>query len=308
MDDLVVGTGSIGQILGFHLANAGRQVGVLVRPAHAAQARSGYQLYRLSRLRGPVSEHFLPDRVVEDVALLEPGDWDAIWLCVASNGLRGLDLGLLRARSSSSAIVLIAQGVRDRMVLEKYWPAEQIVVVAPQLFAFSGSLADPGQPDGTTSYWTPPGTAWLVSGTAERTGAVTQALRQGGLKTKAGAAHMLVAVNIPLVARVEAAGWSLRAARRDLRTASLAAGEAVGIVAAVHEAKPVPAIMRSAAGMRVAVTGLRLLAPFDFERYIQVHFTKVGAQTRLMLDDLIDEGATRGLPVTQLRKLRASLP
>jgi hypothetical protein len=308
MDDLVIGGGSIGQILGFHLSKAGRQVGVLVRPARAGQARSGYQLHRLSRLRGPVSGRFQPDRVVDDIALLEPDDWDVIWLCVASTGLHGLDLEQLRARAGSSTIVLIAQGVRDRTVLENHWPAEQIVMVAPQLFAFSGSLADPGQLDGTTSYWTPPGTAWLVSGAADRAGAVTQALSRGGLKTKAGTAHMLVAVNIPMVARVESAGWSLRAARRDLGAASLAAGEAVGIVAAVHGAKSPPAIMTSPAVMRAAVSGLSLLAPFDFERYLQVHFTKVGQQTRLMLDDLIDEGATRGMPVSHLRKLRASLP
>jgi hypothetical protein len=52
---------------------------------------------------------------------------------------------------------------------------------------------------------------------------------------------------------------------------------------------------------------LSLLAPFDLERYLRHHFTKVGEQTRLMLDDLIGEGAARGLPVTRLRRLRASL-
>ena len=130
MDDLIIGAGSVGQVLGLHLSDAGRHVGVLVRPSHAAQARSGYQLRRLRRLRGPVHGRFL---------------------------------------------------------------------------------------------------------------------------------------------------------------------------------KPPPAIARSAAGMRAALSALSLLAPFDLERYLRHHFTKVGEQTRLMLDDLIGEGAARGLPVTRLRRLRASL-
>jgi hypothetical protein len=312
MDDLIIGAGSVGQVLGLHLSGTGRDVGVLVRPAHAAQARSGYQLRRLRRLRGPVDGRFLPDRVIDDIALLHPGDWNAIWLCVSSTGLRGLGLEQLRARAISPTIVLTSQGVHDRAVLESHWPAEQVVLAAPQFFAFPRPPADPGRPDAVTSCWTPPGAAdWQVSGTGGRASAVAGALRQGGLKVKStqvhGAAEMLAAANIPLAAQVESAGWSLRAARRDLGAVSLAASEAAGIVAAVHGAKPPPAIARSAAGMRAALSALSLLAPFDLERYLRHHFTKVAAQTRLMLDDLIGEGAARGLPVTRLRRLRASL-
>jgi Ketopantoate reductase PanE/ApbA len=311
MDDLIIGAGSVGQVLGLHLSDAGRHVGVLVRPAHAAQARSGYQLRRLRRVCGPVHGRFVPDRVIDDITLLHPGDWNAIWLCVSSTGLRGLGLEQLRARAISPTIVLTSQGVHDRAVLENHWPPEQVVLAAPPFFAFPGPPADPGRPDAVTSYWTPPGGAWQVSGTGERASAVAGALRDGRLKVKTtqahGAAVMLAAANIPLAAQVESAGWSLRAARRDLGAVSLAASEAAGIVAAVHGAKPPPAIARSAAGMRAGLSALSLLAPFDLERYLRHHFTKVGEQTRLMLDDLIGEGAARDLPVTRLRGLRASL-
>jgi Ketopantoate reductase PanE/ApbA len=311
MADLIVGAGSVGQVLGLHLSSAGDHVGVLVRPAHVAQARSGYQLRRLRRLRGPVYGRFLPDRVIDDITLIHPGDWNIIWLCVSSTGLRGLGLEQLRARAISSTIVLIAEGVHDRAALENYWPADQVVLAAPLFLAFPGPPADPGHPDTMTSYWTPPGAAWQVNGTGERASAVVEALRQGGLKVKAtqvhGAAEMFAAAVIPLAAQAEAAGWSLRAVRRDLGAASAAASEAAGIVAAVHGAKPPPAIARSTTGMRVALSAMSLLAPFDLGRYLRFHFTKVGAQTRLMLDDLIGEGAARGLSVTHLRELRAGL-
>lgn len=126
----IIGAGSVGQVLGLHLSDAGRHVGVLVRPAHAAQARSGYQLRRLRRLRGPVHGRFLPDRVIDDITLLHPGDWNAIWLCVSSTGLRRLGLEQLRARAISPTIVLTSQGVHDRAVLENHWPAEQVVLAA----------------------------------------------------------------------------------------------------------------------------------------------------------------------------------
>ena len=45
------------------------------------------------------------------------------------------------------------------------------------------------------------------------------------------------------------------------------------------------------------------LVPFDLEAYLRVHFTKVHAQTRLMLEEYVALGRRLGLPVAQLELL-----
>ncbi len=43
------------------------------------------------------------------------------------------------------------------------------------------------------------------------------------------------------------------------------------------------------------------LTPFDLETYLKVHFTKVGAQTRMMMRTYVDLGRSAGLPVEHLQ-------
>ena len=47
--------------------------------------------------------------------------------------------------------------------------------------------------------------------------------------------------------------------------------------------------------------------PFPLEIYLQYHFSKVGVQTRMMLDHWIEEGHRRGLPTGSLQELRSGL-
>ena len=47
--------------------------------------------------------------------------------------------------------------------------------------------------------------------------------------------------------------------------------------------------------------------PLELEPYLEYHFTKVGQQTRDMLDSYIRLGRQHGLPVAQLQQLRSGL-
>jgi hypothetical protein len=312
MNHLIIGAGSVGQALGFYLSRGGACVGVLVRPRQAEQARVGYRLQRLRRLRAPLHQHFGPDEVFDDVTQIRPGGWDVVWLCVPSTALRGDWIEQLRAWTGSAMVASITQDARDRVVLEDHWPAEQIVLVTPSIFAFSPPSQDGSAAPQTTSYWIPPGSAWAASGTHDRARAIADALNAGGLKTNlaktSGGGEMIDALTMPYIAQIESDGWSLHTARRNFRAASAAATEAVTVVAAAHGAKAPAPPARSVLGMRVIMRAFMMLAPFDVERYLRIHFTKTGQQTRLMLDDLITEGAARDLPTTHLRALRASLP
>ena len=53
---------------------------------------------------------------------------------------------------------------------------------------------------------------------------------------------------------------------------------------------------------------LKHVFPFDLQVYLRFHYSKVAAQTRLMLDSYIELGAARRLPVSSLQNLRLALP
>jgi hypothetical protein len=301
---LVVGAGALGQVFGMWLAAGGAQVSYLVKPGREHWADGdGALLYRLRRRGRPVERRLTPYQVVtEPVA----GEWDMVWLCVDSTALPGPWTGELHAATGGATVVTISQAPQDHAVLTRTWPAEQIVQVVPTLLAYQapmpGQVCEPG-----IAYWVPPGAALGVFGTESRARQVIAALRAGGARARrtrrAEASDITAARMMPYIAALENAGWSIAATR--YARAARASREAVAIAAAGHGRRAPLAIPAWAVSLALRV--LPLLVPFDLPRYLETHFTKVSAQTRLMLDGWIAEGAARGLPVTHLTELRAEV-
>ena len=302
MKVLVVGAGALGQVFGMWLAAGGAQVSYLVKPGREHWADGGGALlYRLRRRGRPVEQRLKPYQVVaEPVA----GEWDMVWLCVDSTALPGPWTKDLHAATGGATVVTISQAPQDHAVLTRTWPAEQIIQVMPTLLAFQtplpGQAGEPG-----IAYWTPPGAALGVFGAEPRAQQVIAALRAGGAHARrtrrAGAGDITAARMMPYIAALEKAGWSIAAT--GYARAARASREALAIAAAPHGRRAPLAIPAWAAALALRV--LPLLVPFDLPRYLEAHFTKVSAQTRLMLDGWIAEGAARGLPVTHLTELRA---
>lgn len=300
---LVVGDGALGQVFGLRLGFGGAAVSYLVKPGRTGWADTGRTLYQLRRLGKPVTQELRPEGVHAEIP---DGTWDMVWLCVSSTALRGPWLSDLRNSIGAATVVSIGQDLHDRAVLEEVWPAEQVVQVVPPMLAYSAPLAAEVPAPGI-AYWMPPGSTLKVLG--DRAEAVATALRAGGLRarptTQAGAGEGVAALNMPYMAALEVAGWSLPALLSDVGPAAEASAEAAAIVAAQTGARLSPApkwVMKM--GLRL----LAALAPFDLARYFEAHFSKVADQTRLMLDGWIAEGEARALPVTRLRELRSSLP
>ncbi|GAA2212523.1 hypothetical protein GCM10009850_079850 [Nonomuraea monospora] len=299
---LIVGAGALGQVFGAWLAAAGAQVSYLVRPGR--EGWEGASLYRLRRGRPPVSERVVPHRVISEPPA-EP--FDMVWLCVDSPALRGEWTAALRAATGAATVVTIGQDPGDLSTLARVWPQEQIVQVTPTLLAYHAPL-EREVPAPGVAYWMPPGTAMGVTG--ERAPQVVAALRAGGQRakrvTRAGAGELTAARMIPYIAGLEASGWRLPASGARLRDAGAAVHEAVAVVSAQHGLRAGVSPPSWAVGLALRV--LPWLLPFDLRGYLRTHFTKVSAQTRLMLDGWIAEGSARRLPVGRLSALRDSLP
>lgn len=301
---LIVGAGALGQVFGARLARGGVTVGYLVRPGKERWAADGPAVFRLRRRGRPVAEPLRPDQVITDAAAA--GGWDMVWLCVPSTALRGSWTAELRAGIGGATVVTIGQDPHDLAVLAATWPREQIVQAVPTLLAYQAPLAGEVPAPGI-AYWVPPGTAMAVTGAEERARQVIAALRAGGLRAKRsrrdGAGELMAARMLPYVAALEIAGWRPPG---DLRPATGASREAVAVVAALGGGRP-PRLAVPAWAAALALRLLPGLVPFDLPRYLESHFTKVGAQTRLMLDGWIAEGDARDLPVSRLKQLRHAL-
>lgn len=291
---LIVGAGALGQVFGSWLASGGAQVSYLVKPGREKWADGGVSVSRLRSGRAPVAGRLVPHQVMS-VMRESAGVWDMVWLCVDSGALRGEAIAQLREASAGATIVTIGQDSGDLVTLARLWPEERIVQVTPTMLAFPS-------PSGM-AYWTPPGAAIGVSGA--RAPQVVAALRAGGARARrvqrAGTGEMTAARMIPFIAALEQAGWSLP----RLDDAAAAGREAVAVVAAQHGRRA--ALSAPAWAARLALRALPRLLPFDLWQYLESHFTKVGAQTRLMLDGWIAEGTGRGLPVKHLKVLREGL-
>ncbi|RSM93303.1 hypothetical protein DMB42_52655 [Nonomuraea sp. WAC 01424] len=299
---LIVGAGALGQVFGAWLAAAGAQVSYLVRPGR--EGWEGASLYRLRWGRAPVRERIVPYEVISEPPRVR---WDMVWLCVDSPALRGEWTNALRAVTGTATVVTIGQDPGDLRTLARVWPQGQIVQVTPMLLAYQAPL-DREVPGPGVAYWVPPGSATGVTGA--RAPQVVAALRAGGVRarqvTRAGTGELTAARMIPYIAELESSGWRLPASSRGLRRAAAAVREAVAVVSAQYGLRASLPVPSWAVGLGLRV--LPWLLPFDLRRYLETHFTKVSAQTRMMLDGWIAEGAARALPVGRLSAVRDRLP
>ncbi|MCX4097065.1 ketopantoate reductase family protein [Nocardia sp. alder85J] len=305
MQALVVGDGALGQVFGMRLGSGGAAVNYLVKPGRTGWSDTGRTLYQLRKFGKPVVQQLRPEGVHAEIP---DRVWDMVWLCVSSTALRESWVSDLRSAIGDATVVSIGQDINDRRVLEEVFPAEQIVQVVPTLFAYSAPL-DGEVPAPGIAYWAPPGSKLEVLGDRTRAEAVVTALRAGGLgaavSTKTGSGEGVAALTMPFIAALEVADWSLPALRADIGPAAGASAEASAIVAAQAGGRG-QSIPKPLAKLVFRV--LPALPPFPLARYLEAHFTKVGDQTRLMLDGWIAEGEERGMPVARLRELRTSLP
>jgi 2-dehydropantoate 2-reductase len=309
---LLAGAGAVGQVFGRHLAAGGADVDVLVRPRHAPEAARGYRLHRVGLVGERRAERFRPRDVLTDPQDARGRRYDQAWLCVPTTAL---DPAWIRAigQSTEGATVVSLQpglGVRRRIAAEI--ADERIVQGIITFLAWPTPLegsADPreraAESDPGTAYLVPPIPVVGCSGPRERRVLdVVGALRRGGMpadRARDVEADMAVstALLMPMIAALEIAGWSMTAFR---------AGDAPDLAAGA--ARETLAVASAVTGKDTALQALALrapllklgaalgprFAPLDLETYLRVHFTKVGAQTRVLLAGYRARAVELGLP------------
>lgn len=314
MNILVVGAGAVGQVYALHLARAGHRVSFFVKEKYAAQLRDGLVLQRLARWR-TVAEKLDGYGIVTSPAEVAAGRWDQVWLALSSDALRGELAGSVLAAVGTATVVCLQPDIGDAERVRRRVPPAQVVQGMIPFISFQSPLPGCEGPAGM-AYYLPPLSTTLLAGEPSRADAVCAALRAGGLRGKrvadfARATAATTAMFQCLIATLESNGWDLSGLPRSavLPRGLAAAREALAAVSAETGATTLP--MRPLLHplpWRLAMPLVPAVFPFDIEVYLQYHFSKVGVQTRLMLDSYIALCEQHALPSSALRELRAGLP
>lgn len=317
---LLVGAGAVGQAYGYHLRRGGAEVSYLVKPKYRAQVEAGFLLYRHQLIGEPRALHFGDFEVLTDHDAVGAEHWDQVWLCVSSTALKGEWLEDLCARIGDATLVSLQPGLEDIERVSAAYPPAKIVLGMITLISYQSPLPGEHLREGV-AYLLPPGAPIPFSDLMptshavlqRRAHAVADALQQGGCPAKvdpktAQLAAFAAAVVVPVVAALETAGWSFTRLRKGpaMELASTAAREAQHTVSAHLNANP-PLPLRLARRSEFLGLALRMgarMMPFDLEVYLEYHFTKVGAQTRQILDNYIELGAQNEQSTRSLSILR----
>ncbi|SEM02713.1 ketopantoate reductase [Stigmatella aurantiaca] len=310
---LLVGAGAVGQVFGKFLAAAGCELAFLVKPRHVETTRAGFTLHRLGLVSRGTSEHFSRFEVLSSPEEVAQRTWDQVWLCVSSAAMReGTWVDELVRATGEATWVMLQPALHDREWLLQHVPEERLVSGMIPFISFASPLT-PGQGPGPgTAFWLPPLARGPFSGPPGRLPEVLRTLRQGGYPARehpsvAQAMAVPSAVLNVFVSGLEAADWRFARFRQgpSVRAVREAAREAIAIASGERRWRTEwPVGLLRPLAFRLLFLGMRL-APFDMETYLRVHFTKVSAQTRLMIREYIDTGKHRGQPVRHLEALNA---
>ena len=308
---LLVGAGAVGQVYGWHFSKGGADVAFLVRSRHRETLLAGLPLYP-----HPHQKHREPI-VWSDFDVVTTDDEAAAWnpdvvvLCTPSNALREPWLpALVQTLSVNATWLCLAAGLDDAELVKTHTGAERLLVGLIALISYPGPLAGEERREPGMVWWFPPLSSCPFAGPAVRLKPVMDALRAGGMPV----AHKPAlqqnsawpnAILMPFLVALELADWSFDRLQQGAGMADAAASiqETTHIVAA-RLAQQAPFWTRWVRPftLRLVLWVANRVIPLPLEPYLQFHFTKVGAQTRMFIDGYEATALSLGVSVPTLNR------
>jgi len=313
---LVVGAGSVGRVIARHLHLSGKTVTILSRGKQVRSISRGMVFYELNRrnarsrpIRSPGFD------IVTRASQLDGESWDQIYMCVPSNALSSELLDWIQTYGGDATIIRLQPGLRDYTPYASHFNQTQVVVGMLRFISYQAPLVGEKIDEPGTAYWFPPLMPSLFGGCGARLKAVVDTLNAGGLPARAHAdietlLGYILAIEAPLTAGHECAGWSIRGFRRSrwLKVASGAIREAVDVVSVARRTNS-PAItgLLKPTILQLALFLLPKGRKVPLEPYLEHHFTKLRTQSRQHLDDYLRVGMEYGMSTPCLRELKNGL-
>lgn len=316
MNALVVGAGSVGQVFARHLHLGGSDVTFLTRNEPTSDIRRNLVLIHLNNPNARANPvRFSSFDVLTEYSQLESQSWDQIYMCVPSTSLTSELLEGINTYSGAATIVKIQPGLGDWDRFKEHFNVSQIVSGMVSFISYRAPLSGETVTEPGMAYWFPPLVKSMFSGPNDRVREVVRALQAGGLPATAHAnvetlIGYVLAVEAPLTAGIECAGWSFQQFRngRYLKLASQGIKEASEVVARYQRSKP-PVFLKliNSLTIRLASWLLPLERVFPLETYLEHHFTKVRAQSLQHIDEYLELALRYDIEAGSLNELRSAI-
>ena len=307
---LVVGAGAVGQVYGYHLQKGGADVTFYVRAKYVADIKDGLTLYPLNTKTTVQMKGF---DTISETAQVAAVKWDYVIITTSSTALYTPWLAEFLGATGESTIVTLQPGMNDRAELLKFLPPARLMDGFITLVSYHAPLPGENREPGM-AYWFPPMTKAGLKGTDTQVLPLLEVFKRGEFPCERaqGEQDSLIPATVLSVAvlALEAADWKFKTFLEPARmkVTSKALQETMEVVC--RKAKIKPPLMTRFLGRTFfcALFGAsRYVIPFDFEVYLQVHFTKVGDQMRAGIANYLQAGRELDVKMPALESLVESI-
>ena len=315
MKVLVVGAGAVGQVYGLYFDRGGAEVTFYVRPKYVEELKSGLNLFALNQGKNPTAIKFNSYHVISEFHEVAETMWDVVLLTLPSDALYSPWLAEFSAQVNSQALIISLQpGYNDRLELLKYFPEKSVVPGVITLISFATPLDTSGPQEKGMAFWFPAFTKAFIDGEGTSVSEVLRILTSAGfpiarkkLLNNPGFVYFGSTFLNLFIRNLEMNDWELGAFHNDEVSKLLKDSTLEGFEVVSKKFSMKAPIYRHFFGKTFYNLAIKLALktmPFDLEKYLKVHFTKVGPQMRKNLHDLISEGQKHQLSLRALDKLK----
>lgn len=220
---LIIGGGSVGQVIGKHLALAGVNPALYLKPKYSGPADEGFYLYNAPTFGKRQKMRWDDFKIYTSPEQLSKIHADQVFVCVAESDLRKGWLEQIWPHFRHALWIFMQPGVDVYSYVSKIVPERFIVLGKPGFLAYQGPLDGEEYFPGGTVFWRPPGSLTLFKGINDETSVAAGALLQRGglnvgLATDFEAARLYsTALFLPFIMSLESRGWSMQRLRDDDR-------------------------------------------------------------------------------------------
>jgi ketopantoate reductase len=315
MKVLVVGAGAVGQVYGLYFERGGADVSFYVKPKYVPHLKAGLTLFPLNQGKNPPAIRLKNYRVISELHEVAQTMWDVVLLTVPSDALYSPWLSEFSSQINTQATIISLQpGHNDRQELLKYFPEKNVIPGVITLISFATPLDASGPQENGMAFWFPPLTKAFFDGESTVVSEIIRILNAGGfpaarkkLLDDPGFVYFGSTFLNLFIRNLELNEWELGAFHNDEVSKLLKDSTLEGFEVVSKKFSLSTPFFKHFLGKTFYNLAIKLalkMMPFDLEKYLKIHFTKVAPQMRKNLHDLISEGHKYNLPLKALIKLR----
>jgi len=292
---LIIGGGPVAQVLGKHLALAGVNLALYLKPKYAGTADEGFYLHPTPTFGKRHVIRWDDFKIYTRPEQLQAVHADQVYVCTSSTDLRRGWVEQIWPMFRNALWIIMQPGLDDFAYMSKTVPERLLVEGKVGFLAYHAPLhGEEVYPEGV-AYWCPPMSPTMFTAQDPETGlAVTRLLERGGLPVALSThfhADKLYSTGLllPLVLSLEARGWDFARLRNDksaLARLCVAVNEiSTAVEAQTGVSSTMAARLKKPGFWRLFLKYGDRFAPIPLAAYYRSKYTKLRGQSEKLLND-----------------------